>query len=59
MRYHFTPVRMGFIRKSTNRDFPGAAVVKNPPANARDRGSSLVQEDPTCRGATKPVLHNY
>ena len=20
---------------------------------------SLVQEDPTCRGATKPVRHNY
>ena len=23
----------------------------------RDR--ALVQEDPTCRGATKPVRHNY
>ena len=21
--------------------------------------SALVQEDPTCRGATKPVRHNY
>ena len=23
------------------------------------RGRALVQEDPTCRGATKPVRHNY
>ena len=23
------------------------------------RIQSLVQEDPTCRGATKPVRHNY
>ena len=26
--------------KSNNWDFPGGAVVKNPPANARDTGSS-------------------
>ena len=35
-------------------DFPGGAVLKNPPANA-----GLVWEDPTCRRATKPVHHNY
>ena len=23
------------------------------------RVQALVQEDPTCRGATKPVCHNY
>ena len=40
-------------------DFPGGAVVKSLPANAGDMGSSLVREDPTCRGATKPVRHNY
>ena len=28
------------IKKNTNRDFPGGAVVKNPPANAGDMGSS-------------------
>ena len=39
--------------------FPGGAVVKNPPANAGDTGSSPVWEDPACRGATKPVHHNY
>ena len=26
--------------KSKSRDFPGGAVVKNPPANAGDMGSS-------------------
>ena len=25
----------------------------------RTRVRALVQEDPTCRGATKPVRHNY
>ena len=34
-----------------NVDFPGGAVVKNPPANAGDTGSSPAPEDPTCRGA--------
>ena len=48
------------IKNITDRDFPGGAVVKNPPANAGNMGSSvLVREDPTCRGATKPVCHNY
>ena len=42
------------------RDFPGGAVVKNPPANAGDTGlGALVWEDPTCRRAAKPVHHNY
>ena len=30
--------------KSQYRGFPGGAVVKNPPANARDTGSSPVPE---------------
>ena len=46
------------IRKG-NKDFPGGAVVKNPPASAGDMVRALVQEDPTCRGATWPVRHNY
>ena len=29
-----------FNAKSHKRDFPGGAVVKNPPANAGDTGSS-------------------
>ena len=40
-------------------DFPGGAVVKNPPANAGDAVRALVREDPTCRGVTKAVHHNY
>ena len=39
VRYHLTPVRMAIIKKSTG-GFPGGAVVKNPPANAGDTGSS-------------------
>ena len=45
--------------KKKKRDFPGGAVAKNPPANAGDWVQSLVQEDPTCHGATKPASHNY
>ena len=40
-------------------DFPCGAVVKNPPANAGGTGLTLAREDHTCRGATKPVRHNY
>ena len=42
-----------------NRDFPGGAVVKNPSAKRRGQGFDLCQEDPICRGATKPMCHNY
>ena len=45
--------------KKMHQGFPGGAVVKNPPANAGDTGSIPGWEDPTCRGATKPVRHNY
>ena len=48
----------GFLNKGIE-DFPGGAVVKNPPAMQGTRVRALVQEDPTCRGATKPVRHNY
>ena len=39
--------------------FPGGSVVKNPPANAGDMGSISDPEDPTCRGANKPMRRNY
>ena len=29
------------LKKETNRDFAGGTVVRNPPASARDTGSSL------------------
>ena len=35
------------------------SVVKNPPANAGDTVRSLVREDPTCLGATKPMSPSY
>ena len=56
--FHNLPFFSSF-KNLLNRDFPGGAVVKNPPANAGDTGRALVREDPTCRGATKPVRHNY
>ena len=42
VRFYFTPVKIAIIKNKTkqNRDFPGGAVVKNPPANAGDTGSS-------------------
>ena len=46
-------------KESRSWGFPSGAVVENPPANAGDTGSSLVWEDPTCRGAAGPVSHNY
>ena len=49
MRQIINMVKMETV-KHHPRGFPGGAVVKTPPANA---------EDPTCRGATKPVCHNY
>ena len=47
------------MAKTDIMDFPGGAVVKNPPAYAGDMVRSLVREDPTFSGATKPVCHNY
>ena len=48
----------GYLKPQTE-DFPGGTVDKNPPANAGHGFRSLVQEEPTCHGATKPVCHNY
>ena len=38
--------------------FSGGTVVKNSPRNTETPVQSLVWEDPTGRGATKPVCHN-
>ena len=46
-------------QNKNSRGFPGDAVVKNPPASAGSQVRALVQEDPTCCRATKPVSHNY
>ena len=47
------------VSKKADGGFPGGAVVKNLPPNAGDRVRALVREDPTCRGATKSLRHNY
>ena len=45
--------------QKVHRDFPGGPVVKNLPPNAGDTGRSLVREDLTSDGVTKPMCHNY
>ena len=48
------------IRKKIKncRGLPCGLVIKNPPANAGDTGSTPVQEDPMCHRATKPEHQN-
>ena len=59
MRYHLTPVRMGIIKKSTNRASRVAQWLRIRLPMQGTWVRALVWEDPTCRGATKPVCHNY
>ena len=40
-------------------DFPGGAVVRTCLPMPGTQVRALVREDPTCRGATKPMRHNY
>ena len=42
-------------KKKESWNFPGVSVVKNLPVDAGDTVQSLVREDLTCFGATKPV----
>ena len=58
----FEDCEMGRSRKTKNlphRDFPGGTVVKNPPANAGDTGSSPGPERSHMPQSHKPVHHNY
>ena len=41
------------------KDFPGGLLVNSSPANAGDRVRSLIREDLTYHGATKPTHLNY
>ena len=59
MRYHLTPVRMAVIKKSINRAFQVAQWLRICLPMQGTWVRALVQEDPTCSGATKPVCHNY
>ena len=56
--FSYKPLGVGGLSFINSRilmqGFPGGAVVKNPPANAGDSGSS-----PGPGGATKTVCHNY
>ena len=45
-------------QNSSAGGFPGGPVVKNPSPMQDTRVRSLVWEDPTCQGATKPGHHN-
>ena len=45
--------------KERKRDFPGGTVVRTHLPMQGTGVQSLVWEDPTCRGATEPVSHNY
>ena len=48
-----------FLKNKVRKDFPGGPVLKNLPSNAGDTVWPLAREDPTCRGATKPMSCNY
>ena len=58
MRYHSTPTRMARIKKSDRASLVAQWLrICLPMQGTRVR--ALVWEDPTCRGATRPVSHNY
>ena len=59
MRYHLTPVRMAIIKKSTNGASLVAQWLRICLTMQGTQVRALVWEDPTCRGATRPVSHNY
>ena len=46
-------------RKRKAGDFPGAQWLRLRLPMQGTRVRALVREDPTCRGATKPMHHNY
>ena len=46
------------LKRKQKQGFPGGSVIKNLPADAGDTVSTLVWEDSTCCGGTKPMHHN-
>ena len=56
---NYTSIWLFFLKIKTYRDFPGGLVVGNPPANAGNTGSTLVQKDPIYLGTAKPKCHKY
>ena len=60
MRYHLTPVRMAIIKKCTNRGLPWWRSGWESACQCRGhRFDPWAGRIPTCRGAAKPVCHNY
>ena len=59
MRYHLTPVRMAIIKKIRDRASLVAQWLRVCLPVQGTWVRALVQEDPTCHGATKHMCHNY
>ena len=58
VRYHLTPVRMTITKKVYRASLVAQWLrICLPMQGTQVR--ALVWEDPTCRGATKPMSHNY
>ena len=63
LEFHFYSLCFFIVSIFTIRRFSGASLVVQwlrihlPMQGTRVR--ALVREDPTCRGASKPVRHNY
>ena len=55
--YHFENSRV--FKNYAKLGFPGGSVAGNPQPMQETQVQSLVQEDPTCQGATKYAHHNY
>ena len=56
---HSTEKREIYSYEWNQGGFPGGSVGKNLPASAGDTVQSLIWEDPTRSGATKPVCQDY
>ena len=56
---HTTECGLKSKAKNNHGSFPGGPVVKNSPANAGNMVQSLLWEDTTCPGTTKPMYHDY
>ena len=45
--------------RNSRKDFPGGSMVRIRLLTQETRVQSLILEDPTCLGATKPVQYDY
>ena len=56
-RHHVTSTRTALIKKTGTSLVAQWLRIRLPMQGTQVR--ALVREDPTCRGATKPMHHNY